>query len=236
MPKKRPLLLTDNQRAGLLGEKKLSEPGKRQNDMVAREKLEFYLRSAADAEIILDNLPQLVKRLPKEEKERFARREYLAPLLNVVEKFLELLDPWPIGEPEEGELLSIKTFAKRSGEPGKCWVESRYMDALPEEIETWERLKEHAARLQYFIDPYLISPNYPTEDDREWYERERDRRVFVTGTNYFTWWRDEAGIRLAAPVLVDEEEVRRHKRWNPKPLPVKYKVAEDQRSVPPSEE
>ena len=115
MPKKRPLLLTDNQRAGLLGEKKLSEPWKRQNDMVAREKLEFYLRSAADAEIILDNLPQLVKRLPKEEKDRFARREYLAPLLNVVEKFLELLDPWPIGESEEGDLLSIKTFAKGSG-------------------------------------------------------------------------------------------------------------------------
>ena len=236
MPKKRPLLLTDNQRAGLLGEKKLSEPGKRQNDMVAREKLEFYLRSAKDAELILDALPQLVKRLPEEEKDRFARREYLAPLLNVVEKFLDLLDPWPIGESEEGELLSIKTFAKRSGEPGKCWVESRYMDALPEEIETWERLKEHAARLQYFIDPYLISPDAPPDGIREWFDRERHRRQFVTGTNYFARWRDEEGIGRAAPVLVDEEDVRRHKRWNPTPLPMKYEVAEDQRSVSPSSE
>ena len=185
-----------------------------------------HINAAAD---LLSRLAEIVEPGP-------ARSEYLAPLLDVVDKYLEFVDPWPIGESEEGELLSIKTFAKRSGEPGKCWVESRYMDALTEEIETWKRLKEHAAHLQYFTDPYLISPNAPPDGIREWFDRERLHRQFVTGTNYFTRWRDEEGIGRAAPALVDEEEIRRHKRWNPRPLPVKYEVAEDQRSVSPLSE
>ena len=238
MAKRGPLkkLLTDEQEKAIKGEKELSDVGRRQANKVARDKLEFYLKSASDALLILDKLPDLIKNLPDPEKEKFKNPEYIAALLDVVDKYLAFVDPWPIGESEEGELLSIKTFAKRSGDPGKCWVESRYMDALPEEIETWERLKEHAARLQYFIDPYLISPDAPPDGWREWSDRERPRRQSMTGTNYFTWWRDEAGIRLATPVMVDEEEVRGQKRWNPKPLPVKYEVAEDQRSVPPSEE
>jgi hypothetical protein len=229
-------LLTDEQEKGFKGEKELSDVGRRQINKVARDKLEFYLKSAPDVLLILERLPDLIANLPESEREKFKSPEYLASLLDVVDKYLEFVDPWPIGETEEGDLLSIRTFAQRSGEPGKCWVESRHMDALPEEIALWVKLKNHAARLQHFIDPYLISPNYPTEDDREWYERERSRRQFVTGTTYFTRWRDEKGIRLAAPVLEDEEEVKRHKRSNPKPLPVKYEVAEDQRSVPPSEE
>ena len=229
-------LLTDEQEKAIKGEKELSDVGRRQANKVARDKLEFYLRSASDALLILDKLPDLIENLAESEKEKFKNPEYIAALLDVVDKYLEFVDPWPIGETEEGELLSIKTFAKRSGEPGKCWVESRYMDALSEEIETWERLKEHAAHLQYFIDPYLISPDAPPDGIREWFDRERLHRQFVTGTNYFTRWRDEEGIGRTAPVLVDEEEVRRHKRWNPRPLPVKYEVAEDQRSVSPLSE
>jgi len=229
-------LLTDKQEKAIKGEKELSDVGRRQANKVARDKLEFYLRSASDALLILDKLPDLIENLAESEKEKFKNPEYIAALLDVVDKYLEFVDPWPIGETEEGELLSIKTFAKRSGEPGKCWVESRYMDALSEEIETWERLKEHAAHLQYFIDPYLISPDAPPDGIREWFDRERLRRQFVTGTNYFIRWRDEEGIGRTAPVLVDEEEVRRHKRWNPRPLPVKYEVAEDQRSVSPLSE
>lgn len=234
MAKRSPLnkLLTDEQEKAIKGEKELSDVGRRQANKVARDKLEFYLKSASDALLILDKLPDLIKNLSESEREKFKNPEYIASLLDVVDKYLEFVDPWPIGETEEGELLSIKTFAKPRV------VDTRYVTALPEEVETWERLKEHAARLQYFIDPYLITPDYRPPDLNEWILRERPRRSYpesMGATHYVHRWTDDQGRGRAKLAEVDEEEVRRHKRWNPKPLPVKYKVAEDPRTPPQPE-
>ena len=239
MAKRGPLnkLLTDEQEKAIKGEKELSDVGRRQANKVARDKLEFYLKSASDALLILDKLPDLIENLPDPEKEKFKNPEYIAALLDVVDKYLAFVDPWPIGETEEGDLLRSRTYASESRTPGKCYIQGDYMTALPEEIALWERLKDHAARLQYYIDPYLILPPGSRQPwgPAEWTTIERSRRPTMASINYLNKWRDVEGIGRAAPVWVDEEEVRRHKRWNPKPLPVKHKVAEDPRTPPQPE-
>lgn len=152
------LLLTPNQRGGLLRTRKMSNAARRQNDKVCRDKLELYLQSASDALLILERLPELIEHLKKEDRERALNPERIELMLKVVEKFLELANPGPIVE-NNANIVGKSVFrtAIVRNERGLDLM-TFYRTATPEDVARQKVVKNHITAIEHHINPYVRDP------------------------------------------------------------------------------
>jgi len=151
-------LLTIEQKKRLItrGEKKESKLDaykKRHNDQVVLKKFGDYLESIPDMLLILEHMPS-------EKISKKLKQEHISLMLDLLDRLIERLDPWPIGEHENGEQWAFKTYGCSfpTCELGKCVIETASRTALEEDINLHRQLKNHLNKLWPYVDPCIPDP------------------------------------------------------------------------------
>lgn len=108
------------------------------------------MNSTSDALLILERLPELVANLKEKDKRKLLNAEYLYSVLAMLEKYIELLDPWAIRD-DADMTRAIKHFSIEAG--GKVeWIDV-WKEPAAEEAETHRRLVDHREFLAPYVDP-----------------------------------------------------------------------------------
>lgn len=216
-------MLTDEQKKTLTGRNDQGVTANRRADIVYRytRKLKDRLDELGDANYLIGELP------PTSVRETVAEN-HLMEALDLVEKLLELLDPWPVAEHENGGRWAFKTYGSKfpDYEPGKCGIQTMSRTASNEEIELHQRLKNHLNKLQHYVDPCIPDPICRgPEYAREMFEKTKDilkeHQIKMGGSwsvsldNYNDEWLGKDNWVERKPSLVDIETLN-FMRWKPK--------------------
>ena len=217
-------LLTDIQRDRLINreEKKTTELEaykKRHNDQVVLDKLEDFIDSIPDALLILKHLPQ-------EKISKKLRFEQIPAILDLVEELIQRIDPWPVAEQliEPKNHFAFKTMGIHGPNDhiGACRIFTLSRPATPEEIAIHQKLTAHCTNLQHYIDPYLIDPICRSVEDLPSFEEAVNKKI---SASTYTSRPTANGLR---EVMKLDMSTLKFKRWNPKGLPRKYDVPEQE--------
>jgi hypothetical protein len=149
-------MLADLERIYLRDRDSLDDKQKKNLNHRIKNKLALIDETINDIRLILENYPE--ERI----KEHVSNATVYA-VAAILEKVLQILDPWPIGEHEEGDLRVFRTWGNTipespDSEPGKCAIHSVSRIASDEEIELYQRLKDHFNKIRYFVDPCIPDP------------------------------------------------------------------------------
>jgi hypothetical protein len=193
----------------------------------ARQRANFYHGMSRTLKRRLDefrDLIYLIEKLPPQTLENIKLVDNLPQSIALLESILSYFKPWPVAEYKDRGPASIITIGKRKkDQPGKCWPASTAWAATTKEIAINKMLKDHDSNIQRYIDPYLI---YGCHDLEDVFEADLDRvrslgieRRYLDNINYYSKKRGDW-------ITIDEEEIKKGKRWNPIGLPPKYDVPE----------
>jgi hypothetical protein len=190
-------MLTDNQRKTFqdIQEGKLNP--KQKGDFYYRMSkiLKEELEGLDDASRLLDELPESYLEKIDFEKiavfatgltekliEKRSPSQAIPAMLDLIESILLQLDPWPIGEHEEGGSWAFKIYGNTASEcptiePGKCIIFSISRNASDDEIELHRRLKDHFNLVRRFVDPCIPDP---VCRDPKYIEEQRNKALEIT--------------------------------------------------------
>jgi hypothetical protein len=177
---------------------------------------------------VLQEINLLIKNVSDESIKESISNKTISSLIEILEKILLVLDPWPIGVDEKGEgVLAFRIYGhtKSSINSGKCTIQSKYCTAAQEEIELDYLLTNHLNKIRYYVDPCIPDPVCRNSD----VIFKRDDKAFETkmklGESYIRGaasYHDETGIDedgwvLREPVKIDKDQLH-WMRWKPKGL------------------
>ena len=148
-------MLTDKERDKLLG--RIADVKQRKNlNYRVKNKLCLIDPTLADIRLMIENISE------KEVKESTSL-ETVYTLMAILEKFLKMVDPWPVAEHINGGLRAFRVMGNYMPknptiEPGKCGLDSVSYTATPIEIELYRHLKDHFDKMKYYVDPCTPDP------------------------------------------------------------------------------
>jgi hypothetical protein len=146
-------MLTNEQKRTLKSRHDENVSPQKKADIVYRYtgKLKDRLDSLTDITYLLNELPEGHKAVSKKN---------LWDALDLVDRLLEILDPWPVGEHKNGGQRAFKTYGSKfpNCEPGKCGIQTVSRTAFEEDVELHHRLKDHSIKLLPHIDPCVPDP------------------------------------------------------------------------------
>jgi hypothetical protein len=218
-------MLTDLERAYLKNRDNLEDDKQKKNlNHRIKNKLVLINEALSDVRLILENYPEdLIKEHISE------NTVYSAA--TALERILQILDPWPIGEHEDGGLSAFRSWGSviPASKPGECTIDSISRGVTEEEKVLYKRIAEHFERIRFYVDPCIPDP---VCRDPEYIGIENDKAFKIakdimnrTGTSLsvsFNAYTDETGIStkgwiLRAPVVIPIEKLKAM-RWKPRGL------------------
>jgi hypothetical protein len=189
-----------------------------------KNKLPQIDEELTDVKLILDNYSEeLVKNT--------LSKETLSIAMSILERALEILDPWPVGEHEEGEARAFRIWGSEipANEPGDCTIQSISRSSIEEEIVFHKRLEEHFEKIRFFVDPCIPDPicrdpEYIGTQEEKTFQFAKDitnktgKPLSVSLDAYI----DDIGINskrwvIRAPVAIQKETLKAM-RWKPRGL------------------
>ena len=197
----------------------------------ARQKrnLSYRLKTrSSQIDQVIQELELLIDNVPEESIKEILSNKTFDSLMNILEKFLQIRDPWPIGVYEDNNsLMAFRVFgnAIKSSDPGKCAVYSISYTTTYNEAELDKRLTDHYDRIRYYIDPCIPDPNCYTPDDIGKIENKVLKTVTKSGEPYVinhNAYIDETGVNENLWVtrkhsMIDINQLQ-WMRWKPKGL------------------
>jgi len=175
----------------------------------------------------LQELELLINNVPEEALKEAVSNEAFFSLKAILEKFLQIRAPWPIGVDKNDSLQIFRVFGNAipSADPGKCSIFSISREATYEEIELDFYLTELYNKLQYYIDPCIPdsvcrTPETLMEEDKQVLEPIKGlNKSFTISHNAYL---DETGVDehlwvVSKPSMVDIAQLS-WMRWKPRDL------------------
>jgi hypothetical protein len=210
-------MLADLERTYLKDKDSLDDKQKKNLNHRIKNKLKLIDETLNDVRLILENYPEELV------KEHITNNTVYSAAA-ALERVLQILDPWSVGEHEEGELRAFRVWGSiiPTCPPGKCTIDSASRTASKEEINLHERLKEHFNMVRLYIDPCIPDP---VCRDPEYSREQMDRLRQTTQRPFsmsFNAYLDETGVSesgwvLRAPTMLDIDQLQ-WMRWHPRGL------------------
>jgi hypothetical protein len=208
-------MLADLERTYLKDKNSLGDRQKKNLNHRIKNKLKLIDETLGDVRLILENYPN---ELIKEHISNNTAYSAVATL----ERVLQILDPWAIGEHEDGEKRAFRVWGSviPASKPGECTIDSASRKASDEEIKFHEFLKAHLDRLQRYVDPCIPDPVCRDPE----YSRELMNRFMQSATRPFSFssYTDVAGVTEDRWLNYDPVQIAKDQlqwmRWKPRDL------------------
>ena len=162
----------------------------------------------------------LLLTLPDDFIKEHIDRDALIEGLKVTERILQILDPWAIGEHEDGGKMAFRVWGSviPASKPGECTIDSASYTATKEEIDLHEQLKCHINKVRFYVDPCIPDPICR---DPEYSRNLMNRFMQITAINFSSYF-DIVGVtedrwQKIAPVQIDKDQLK-WMRWKPRGL------------------
>jgi hypothetical protein len=213
-------MLTDLERTYLENSDSLDEKQKKNLNHRIKNKLILIEDTLNDIRLILEKYPEdLVKDHISNTTVNLAAA--------ALERVLHILDPWPIGEYEDGEMRAFRVWGSiiPSSQPGKCTIDSASRTALENEINLSNRLKEHLDKVRFYVDPCTPDPicHNPVYTELQREELLKIAKKYSKPLSAsFDAYLDETGVSesgwvLREPTIVEVSKLQKM-RWKPRGL------------------
>jgi hypothetical protein len=210
-------MLADLERTYLKDRDGLDDKQKKNLNHRIKNKLKLIDETLNDIRLILENYPEeLVK--------PHVSNITVYSAASTLERVLQILDPWAIGEHEEGESRAFRVWGSAVPVcvPGKCTIDSASRTASNEEIKFHKYLNEYLNRIRLYVDPCIPDP---VCRDPEYSKLQMDKLRQTTLRPFnasFNAYFDETGINesgwvLRDPVQIDKGQLQ-WMRWKPRGL------------------
>jgi len=210
-------MLADLERTYLKDKDSLDDKQKKNINHRIKNKLKLINDVLDDVKLILENYPEeLVK--------EHISNNTVSSAAAVLERVLQILDPWAIGYDEEKVPRAFRVWGSAipACAPGKCTIDSASYTASEEEINLHERLKEHLNKIRLNVDPCIPDP---VCRDPEYSRAQMDRLRQTTQRPFsmsFNAYLDETGVSesgwvLREPIMIDIGQLQ-WMRWKPRGL------------------
>jgi len=173
---------------------------------------------------VLQEINLLIKNVSDEVIKENISNKSVSSLIEILEKILQVFDPWPIGVDEKDDgVLAFRIYGTSlSTDPGKCGIFSKSRTALQEEIELDYLLTNHFSKIRRYVDPCIPdpvchSPDYILKASEKIFQIKQELgEPYIEGSAAYT---DETGVSedgwiLRERVKIDEKQLQ-WMRWKP---------------------
>jgi len=173
---------------------------------------------------VLQEINLLIKNVPDEAIKENISNKIVSNLIEILEKILQVFDPWPIGVDEKDDgVLAFRIYGTSlSTDPGKCGIFSKSRTALQEEIELDYLLTNHFSKIRRYVDPCIPDPvshgsDYILKASEKIFQIKQELgEPYIEGSAAYT---DETGVSddgwiLRERVKIDEKQLQ-WMRWKP---------------------
>lgn len=173
---------------------------------------------------VLQEINLLIKNVSDEAIKENISNKTVSSLIEILEKILQVFDPWPIGVDEKDDgVLAFRIYGTSlSNDPGKCGIFSKSRTALQEEIELDYLLTNHFSKIRRYVDPCIpdpvcYSPDYILKASEKIFQIKQELgEPYIEGSAAYT---DETGVSedgwiLRERVKIDEKQLQ-WMRWKP---------------------
>jgi hypothetical protein len=212
-------MLTDLERNYLRNRDSLEDDKQKKNlNHRIKTKLKLIDETLSDLRLIFEKYPEELIR-------EYVSTNTVNSATSTLDRILQILDPWAIGEHEEGKPRAFRVWGSTipDCEPGKCTIKSASRGVSEEETRLNKLLKEHFNKIRFYIDPCIPDPVCRDTDYIKIQMELLLKGAKDTGTSLsFDGYFDETGVdeRLwitRAPSMIDVNQLQKM-RWKPQGL------------------
>jgi hypothetical protein len=218
-------MLTDLERTYLRNRDTLEDDKQKKNlNHRVKTKLKLIDETLSDLRLIFEKYPEELIR-------EYISNNTVNSATFTLERILQILDPWPIGEHEEGEVRAFRSWGSviPACKPGECTIHSISRSTTEEEIVFHKRLEEHFEKIRFYVDPCIPDPvcrdpEYIRIQDEKAFQLAKDitnktgKPLSVSMEAYIDdVGTDKEGWVIRSPTLIKIEQLQKM-RWKPRGL------------------
>ena len=212
-------MLTDLERTYLKNRDNLEDDKQKKNlNHRVKNKLKLIDETLSDLRLIFEKYPEELIR-------EHISNNTISSATTTLERILQVLDPWAIGEHEEGKPRAFRVWGSTipDCEPGKCTLKSASRSVSEEEIRLNMLLKEHFNKIRFYVDPCIPDPicrdtDYIKKQMDQLLKSAKETGMSLSFEGYF----DETGFTehlwlTRAPSMIEVNQLH-WMRWKPREI------------------